>query len=215
MPSDAQLTSTAPIGLPLFDPRPVVLSHDLVRLEPLALGHANDLCAAASQEIESWRYMPVPGLADAATAERWISEANARSAAGGEIAFAIVDGVSGRAVGSTRYLDIRREHRGLEIGYTWLSPDVRRTAVNTICKYLMLCHAFDRLGAIRVQLKTDSRNTRSQTAIERIGAVREGVLRSHMICWDGTLRDSVYYAITRDEWPGIRTKLASLCGATM
>lgn len=215
MRPDASSKTVDLAGLPLFDPRPVVLSEFSVRLEPLASGHAADLFVAAAQDPETWRYMPVSGFADVAAVERWIDEAAERRAAGGEIAFAIVDALAGRAVGSTRYLDIRREHRGLEIGYTWLSPTVRRTAMNTICKYLLLCHAFDSLGAIRVQLKTDSRNAVSQTAIDRLGAVREGMLRNHMICWDGSLRDSVYYAIIRADWPAIRARLASMCGASM
>ncbi len=124
--------------------------------------------------------------------------------------FATVENESGRAIGSTRYFDIRPEHRGLEIGWTWLGVAHQRTAANTECKRLLLVHAFDVLGALRVQLKTDARNLRSQRAIERIGAVREGVLRAHMILPDGFVRDSVMYSITRADWPAVKSKLEAL-----
>jgi RimJ/RimL family protein N-acetyltransferase len=118
----------------------------------------------------------------------------------------------GRAIGSTRYLDIRREHRGLEIGWTWLGRAWQRTAANTECKLLLLEHAFEALGALRVQLKTDARNLASQRAIERIGAVREGVLRAHMVVREGFVRDSVMYAVTAGEWPEVKGKLEGLLG---
>jgi RimJ/RimL family protein N-acetyltransferase len=113
-------------------------------------------------------------------------------------------------IGATRYLDIRSEHRGLEIGGTWYAVEHQRTGVNTECKYLLLRHAFEVLGCIRVQLKTDSLNERSQRAIERLGAVHEGVLRSHMIMPDGRRRDSVYYSILDSEWPRIKERLLDM-----
>jgi RimJ/RimL family protein N-acetyltransferase len=116
-------------------------------------------------------------------------------------------------VGSTRYLDIRRENRGLEIGWTWLAAAVQRTAVNTECKYLLLRHAFETLGAIRVQLRTDLRNLRSQRAIERIGATREGVFRQERIMWDGYLRDSVFYSVIDCEWPAVKARLEARLGS--
>ena len=124
--------------------------------------------------------------------------------------FATVENESGRAIGSTRYFDIRPEHRGLEIGWTWIGVAHQRTAANTECKRLLLVHAFDVLGALRVQLKTDARNVRSQRAIERIGAVREGVLRAHMILPDGFVRDSVMYSITSADWPAVKSRLEAL-----
>ena len=107
-------------------------------------------------------------------------------------------------MGSTRYLDIRVANRSLEIGWTWLGVAVQRTPVNTDCKYLLLTHAFEDLGAIRVQLKTDARNVGSQKAIERIGAKREGTLRKHYVLWDGHVRDSVYFSVLEEEWPDVK-----------
>src|SRR5699024_2902682 len=108
---------------------------------------------------------------------------------------------------STRFLNISIPNSNLEIGWTWLSPKVWRTSINTECKYLLLKHCFEMLGAIRVQLKTDSRNVRSQQAIERIGAVKEGVLRNHMVMSDGFLRHSVYYSVIDQEWSLVKDKL--------
>lgn len=112
-----------------------------------------------------------------------------------------------RIIGSTRFADIQTSHRTLEIGWTWLTPAVQRTALNTECKYLLLRHAFESLGALRVQLKTDQRNETSQRAIERLGAVREGILRKHRIVRDNYQRDSVMYSITDDEWPAVKAGL--------
>jgi len=182
-----------------FDPRPVVLEGEHVRLEPLAPSHAEDLLAAGGDD-DTWRYMPIPALKTIDDALAMIRAAEAEMREGREVAFAIVERASGRAIGSTRYLDLQREHRGLEIGWTWIGPAWRRTPVNTECKELLLRHAFEDLGAYRVTFKTDARNLRSQRAIERIGGVREGVLRRHRVCWDGSMRDSVYYGILDSEW---------------
>ncbi len=107
-------------------------------------------------------------------------------------------------------MDVRAAHQGVEIGGTWYGAEFRRTAVNTECKYLLLRHAFEAMDCIRVQFKTDLRNERSQRAIERLGAVREGVLRNHMILPDGTIRDSVYYSILAHEWPYVRKRLEAI-----
>ena len=128
--------------------------------------------------------------------------------------FAIIDRASGTLVGSTRYYDISQTNRSLEIGSTWLTPRAWRTAVNTECKYLLLKHCFESLGTIRVQLKTDSRNLRSQKAIERLGASKEGILRNHMILPNGYIRDSVYYSIIEQEWPAIKGRLEGMLGRT-
>jgi len=137
----------------------------------------------------------------------WIQLAAAQTEAGTSVWFAVIDTATGQAVGVTSLMDIRRGDRGLEIGGTWLTPRVWRSAVNSECKYLLLRHAFEVLGCIRVQLKTDSRNTRSQRAIERLGAVKEGVLRKHMILHDGYTRDTVMYSIVDDEWPVVKARL--------
>jgi RimJ/RimL family protein N-acetyltransferase len=175
----------------------------------LDLAHASDLSRAGAQP-EIWKFMPRPHLESTDDARRFVRDALDSAADGSQVPFAIVERASGRAVGSTRYLDIRRAHRGLEIGWTWLAMEHWRTPINTVCKRLLLAHAFETLGAIRVQLKTDARNVRSQRAIERVGAVREGVLRRHMVMWDGHVRDSVTYAITDEDWPSVRERLDAM-----
>jgi len=156
---------------PDFDPRPVVLEGTAVRLEPLAETHAADLLAAGGDD-ETWLYMPIPALKSIDDALAMIRDALVEAREGREVPFAVIERSSGRAVGSTRYLDLQRPHRALEIGWTWIGPAWRRTAVNTECKALLLRHAFEELGAHRVTLKTDARNLRSQRAIERIGGWR-------------------------------------------
>ncbi len=189
-----------------MNPTPVVLYGDYVRLEPLDHRHAGDLLEQARDD-EIWRYMPVPRPATRAALELLIDKAWKAASEGLEIPFAIVDDKSDRAVGSTRYLDIHRPDRILEIGWTWLGTSAQRTPINTECKFLLLRHAFEDLGALRVQLKTDGRNTRSQQAIDRLGAVKEGVLRRNRLMWDGVRRDTVYYSILDDEWPAVKTRL--------
>jgi RimJ/RimL family protein N-acetyltransferase len=134
----------------------------------------------------------------------WVLDILSRAEKGTDLPFVAVHLASGRVAGATRYLNIMPNDRGLEIGGTWYGPEFQRTVVNTECKYLLLQHAFERLGCIRVQLKTDLRNERSQKAIERIGALKEGVLRNHMILPDGHYRHSVFYSILDTEWPDVK-----------
>jgi RimJ/RimL family protein N-acetyltransferase len=193
----------------MIDPQPVTLTGTVVRLEPLELRHAADLLAAA-REPAIWRYLPVAMPESVETVERLIELAGEGLEAEAEIPFAVIHLESGKAVGSTRYLDIDRYHDSLEIGWTWYGRAHQRSAVNTECKWLLLRHAFDALGCVRVALKTDARNEASQRAIERIGAVREGVFRKHYRLRDGGRRDSVYYSITDDDWPAIQQRLQAL-----
>jgi RimJ/RimL family protein N-acetyltransferase len=185
---------------------PVTLHGRHVRLEPLAPAHAADLARAAA-EPEIWAYMPVPAPLTPEAMQAVIAKAEVERAQGVRLAFAIISLASGRAVGSTSYLDIAPGHRRVEIGWTWLGAEARRTAVNTECKYLLLRHAFETLGCNRVQLKTDSRNLRSRAAIERIGGVMEGVLRRHMLMPDGHKRDTVMFSIIAEEWPAVKRRL--------
>jgi RimJ/RimL family protein N-acetyltransferase len=175
----------------------------------MEIEHAAALFEAGSDPAV-WTYLPRPVFADVADARGWIDEALAGRDAGDQLPFVLVDPTSGRVVGSTRFLEIRREHRGLEIGWTWIAPNVQRTGANTAAKRVLLRHAFVDLGALRVQFKTDRRNERSQRAIERIGGVREGVLRNHYVLSGGYVRDSVYYSITAEEWPGVDARLGRL-----
>jgi len=186
--------------------RPVILEGQRVRLEPLQLSHAAALYSVC-QDPEIWRYMSYKQPTSLSEMEAWIALALDAQERGTDVPFAIIDRNAGHALGSTRYLNIMSKDRGLEIGWTWLTGTARRTYVNTECKYLLLRHAFETLGAIRVQLKTDSRNVTSQRAIERIGAVKEGVLRNHVIMPDGYYRHSVYYSIVESEWPTVKAYL--------
>lgn len=194
-----------------FDPKPVRLEGSHVRLEPLARRHAEDLFEVGQDET-IWPYMSRPPLKSVEDTRAWIDQALEVAATDTQIPFAIIERASGKAIGSTRYMDIRRNDRGLEIGWTWIGTAFQRTAMNTECKYLLLRHAFEDLGAVRVQLKTDLRNARSQRAIERLGAVREGVLRKHMVQWDGFIRDTVYYSVIESEWPEVKRRLEGLLG---
>lgn len=186
-----------------FDP--VVLEGRHVRLEPLDLRHADELLALADPSIFAW--MPVDPCASREAMLAWIDAAQRPCPDGPQVPFAVIDRLTGRVCGSTRYLAMCPEHRRLEIGWTWYGIRYRGTAVNAECKLLLLARAFEVLGCNRVEFKTDHMNTRSQAAIERLGAMREGVFRRHRVRRDGTLRDTVWYSIIREEWPGIRAGL--------
>jgi RimJ/RimL family protein N-acetyltransferase len=193
-----------------FDPHPLLLEGRHVRLEPLGLAHAEGLFNA-SREPVIFKHLPIPRFEMVEEVRTWIEEALRAQRAGTEVAFASVRRSDGRVVGSTRFIDIRRAHRGLEIGWTWLAPEAQRTGVNTEAKYLMLCQAFEEWGALRVQLKTDARNEQSRQAILRIGATFEGVLRKHMLRpHDGHQRDSAMFSITDAEWPAVKAGFARL-----
>jgi RimJ/RimL family protein N-acetyltransferase len=138
---------------------------------------------------------------------RYIETALKWQAEGTALPFATIEKGSGKAVGSTRYANIERTHRRLEIGWTWITPSWQRTAVNTEAKYLMLRHAFETLGCIRVELKTNSLNRKSRDAMLRIGAKEEGILRNHMINPDGSIRHTAYYSVIDSEWPEVKKRL--------
>ncbi|MBI1744246.1 GNAT family N-acetyltransferase [Candidatus Acetothermia bacterium] len=189
-----------------MDINPVTLTGRTVRLEPLSEAHLPDLVLVANDE-SIWRFF-ASGIIN--TEERlrvFVRDLLQKQTQGSDLPFAVIHLESGRAIGCTRYMEIHREHRGLEIGGTWYGVQYQRTGVNTECKYLLLKHAFEVLGCIRVQLKTDLRNERSQRAIERIGAVKEGILRHHMVMPDGYIRDSVYYSVIDTEWPRVKEYL--------
>ncbi len=181
---------------------PVVLEGRSVRLEPLAESHAEDLAAAATPELFAYHFPPAK-----LDPEGFRGQIRGLLGLPGWSPFAQVLRDEGRTVGMTCYLDIRPEHRGLEIGFTWIGKPWQQTRVNPETKYLLLRHAFDTLGALRVQLKTDGRNLQSQRALEKLGATREGVLRRHMVLPDGFVRDTVLYAVTDEDWPRVRAGL--------
>ncbi len=185
---------------------PVTLRGEGICLEPLSQDHAQGLYNRG-RYAPDWAYMPRGCFIDLADTRQWIEEALAAS---DQLPFAIVETQKGKVVGSTRYLNIRPEHRSLEIGWTWLGQEWQRTWVNTRVKLLLLSHAFDRLGCLRVEFKTDARNQRSLQALERMGATREGVLRKHLIVQGDHSRDSVYFSVIDDEWPQVKERLLSL-----
>ncbi|MFY2560100.1 GNAT family N-acetyltransferase [Corallococcus terminator] len=203
-PSDADAPRRALV--PLVVP-PVVLEGRTVRLEPLGLEHAPALAALCEDDIFMNFSVVLRSLEDV---ERFITRALGATERGTERPFVIVERETGAVVGTTSYLDIQREHRTLEIGWTWLGRRVWRTRVNTEAKYLLLSHAFDTLGVMRVQLKTDRRNARSRAAIERMGAKLEGILRNHVLVRGGVVRDSVYYGVIDTEWPEVKARLEGL-----
>lgn len=189
--------------------KPVVLTGKHVRLEPLSEAHVPGLTEIGSGQ-DFWNFMLYGDIQTEADMRNWVLDIMARGKRGTDLPFAVIHLASGRAAGATRYLNILPRDRGLEIGGTWYGTEFQRTAVNTECKYLLLTHAFETLGCIRVQLKTDLLNVRSQKAIERIGAVREGVLRNHMILPDGRIRHSVFYSIIDSEWEGVKKRLEEM-----
>jgi len=183
-----------------------VLEGKIVRLEPLQRRHEQGLFEAA-QDQRIWRWMPYDASASRESFHAWLEDALAASSSGMEAAFATVDAGTGKTVGSTRYLALRPEHRGLEIGWTWLAPSHWQTGANVEAKLLMLEHAFGRLGCLRVEFKTDSRNERSRAALATLPAYFEGIFRKHMLVRGGERRDSAYYSIVDDEWPEVRDNL--------
>jgi N-acetyltransferase len=187
--------------------KPITLSGSYIRLEPLSLEHVPDLTAVGCDD-RIWEFMVYRWVRSEEEMRNWVHEMLARQSRGTDLPFAVIHSGSGRAVGATRYMEIEPSHRRLEIGGTWYGSEYQRTVVNTECKYLLLAYAFEHLGCIRVQLKTDARNERSQKAIERLGAVKEGVLRNHMITPQGVIRHSVYYSIIDSEWPAVKKGLA-------
>jgi RimJ/RimL family protein N-acetyltransferase len=189
--------------------KPIVLTGTHVRLEPMTEDHIPALAEIGVGQ-PFWHFMLYGDMNSEEDMRNWVMDILERAKKGTDLPFVAIHLASGRPAGATRYLNIMPKDRGLEIGGTWYGPDFQRTPVNTECKYLLLRHAFETLGSIRVQLKTDSRNERSQRAIERIGAVKEGVLRNHMILPDGHYRHSVFYSILDTEWPGVKKRLEEM-----
>jgi len=176
----------------------------LIVLEPVEAGHEAALREAAEDPV-IWRWMQLDGSTRDGF-DRWFAHALAENEAGRELPFVTVDRASGRPIGSTRFLTLRPEHRGAEIGNTWLTPSMWSSGANIEAKLLMLEHAFKRCGAMRIEFKTDARNVESRRALEALPAAFEGVFRKHMLIHVG-VRDSAYYAITDEEWPAVKANL--------
>ncbi|HSF31468.1 MAG TPA: GNAT family protein [Candidatus Tectomicrobia bacterium] len=190
---------------------PITLDGHHVRLEPVTLAHVPALWRVGAP-AEIWRYLPYTmGSEDDMRA--YVEAELAKQEAGLVVRFATVAKTIAQAVGSTSYLNIDRQHRRVEIGGTWITPAWQRSAINTEAKYLQLRHAFETLGCIRVEFKTDALNTKSRQALARIGATEEGIFRNHMIMPEGRIRHSVYFSITHDEWPRVKVHLEALLAA--
>lgn len=185
------------------------LNGETVKLLPISLHHIEGLWEAAKPD-EIWTYMATT-VRSKEEMKQMIASAIQKREKGTEYTFTVVN-QEDKIIGSTRYLDISPEHKSLEIGSTWYHPDSWRTSINTECKYLLLQHAFESWKVRRVQLKTDSRNLRSQKAIERIGAVKEGTLRKDRKIAGGYVRDTVYYSILDDEWGTVKLNLERKLG---
>jgi RimJ/RimL family protein N-acetyltransferase len=199
------------------DLTPTILEGDIVRLEPLSLAHADALTmAGADPSVFRWTQLPgmrwtyEQGCLEApshALVQGYIEQAQSWQKAGTALPFATIAKSLGRAVGSTRFANIDVANKRAEIGWTWLANDWQKSGANTEAKLLMLQHAFERMGCIRVEFKTDRRNDKSRAALLRIGAVQEGILRQHMVLPDGTYRDSVYFSVLDSEWPRVKSDL--------
>lgn len=195
----------------MIELRPVTLEGKVVRLVPLSEAHVSGL-AEVGLEPDIWRYMLYGNIDTEGKLLAFVQDLVGRQAKGTDLPFTVIYRESGKPIGCTRFMSIDERNRAVEVGGTWYGLAYQRTAVNTECKYLLLRHAFEAWGCIRVQLKTDLNNVRSQAAIERIGAVREGVLRNHMIRPDGTVRHSVIYSVIDSEWPQVKARLETLIG---
>jgi len=189
---------------------PVTLEGRHVRLEPLTLAHTEAL-SEVGLDADLWRWIPVP-LRTSDDMAAYVETALREQAGGMALPFVQVEKQNGRVIGSTRYGNIERFHHRLEIGWTWVARDWQRTAVNSEAKYLLLRHAFEALGCMRVELKTDSLNERSRAAILRIGAREEGLFRNHMITASGRIRHTVYFSILDTEWPEVKKRLEDRLG---
>ena len=193
---------------------PLSLQGSVVRLEPVRQEHAELFWEVAKNDLEEvFRWIPYP-MKTREDFQRLIDKAFAEEGRGESVVFATVEQHSDRVIGSTRFMNIDRVNRRVEIGSTWIAPAWQRTGVNTEAKYLMLRHAFEVWKCMRVELKTDALNQKSRNAILRIGAKEEGTLRSHLLTWSGRVRDTVYFSILDNEWPEVKVTLeARLAGS--
>jgi N-acetyltransferase len=192
----------------------VILEGKFVRLEPIRREHWKPLWEVAKDSLEEiFRWIPYP-MQTPEHFEQWADKALAEQERGESLVFVTVERASGRLIGSTRFMNIDRVNRRVEIGSTWIAPAWQRTAINTEAKYLMIRHAFEQWGCIRVELKTDALNQKSRNAILRIGAKEEGILRRHLVTHTGRVRDTVYFSILDGEWPEVKAKLEKRLGTT-
>jgi len=188
-------------------PTPVTLEGEQVRMVPLSMEHLDGLCAVGL-DPELWQWVPTQ-VRTPDEMHAYIQDALEEQQRGVSLPFTTTLKASGQVVGSTRFANIDMQDRRLEIGWTWIGKPWQRSVVNTEAKYLMLRHAFETLGCVRVELKTDGLNERSRNAILRIGAKQEGILRRQKLTYSGRMRDTVYFSILDDEWPEVKSRLES------
>jgi RimJ/RimL family protein N-acetyltransferase len=189
---------------------PVTLEGSVVRLEPIRRQHAELFWDVAKNDLDDiFRWIPY-AMKTREDFQTLIDKALAEQERGESVVFATVERTSGQTIGSTRFMNIDRANRRGEIGSTWIAPPWQRTAVNTEAKYLMLRHAFEVWGCMRVELKTDALNQKSRNAILRTGAKEEGTLRRHTLTWTGRVRDTVYFSILDNEWPEVKERLVAM-----
>lgn len=187
---------------------PVTLEGQFVRLEPLTIEHLDALSDVGIDEsVWSWVPTRVKTVDDL---KRYVEAALDERRRGVSLPFATISKIDNKIVGSTRFGNIDPPNRKAEIGWTWINPKWQRTVINTEAKLLMLTHAFEIWKCVRVELKTDALNEKSRNAILRIGARQEGILRPHLITDTGRFRDTVYFSILDDEWPGVKQKLEKM-----
>ncbi|MGL4819689.1 MAG: GNAT family N-acetyltransferase [Bacilli bacterium] len=196
--------------LRLFNQPDFELAHRRIVLQPLNETHIDALFEAANDPL-IWEFM-AQKIQTVDDMKEYVEKALVQKMSGREFPFIVVDSLTNQIVGSTRYVDISLEHRTIEIGRTFLHPSVWRTSVNSECKYVLMRYAFEEMQVNRLQLKTDERNVRSQRAIERLGAVREGLLRHHWVLQDGHRRNTVIYSILTEEWPDVKARLEMFLG---
>jgi N-acetyltransferase len=195
--------STGPLNIVL----PLTLEGSIVRLEPVRREHAVLFWEVAKNDLDDvFRWIPY-SMKTREDFQHLIDKAFEEQERGESVVFATVEQSSGRVIGSTRYMNIDRINRRVEIGSTWIARAWQRTGVNTEAKYLMLRHAFEVWKCMRVELKTDALNQKSRNAILRIGAKEEGTLRRHLLTWTGRVRDTVYFSILDHEWPEVKARL--------
>lgn len=198
------------VAAPLNIETPITLEGSVVRLEPIRRDHAADFWNVAKDALDNiFEWIPYR-LKTREDFERLVQKAFDEQKRGDSVVFATVERNSGRVIGSTRFMNIDRINRRVEIGSTWIAPPWQRTAVNTEAKHLMLRQAFEVWKCFRVELKTDALNQKSRNAILRIGAKEEGTLRRHVLTWTGRVRDSVYFSILDNEWPQVKVKLEAM-----
>lgn len=209
MGSDSPVGAQTPARtLTRVDLTPIALEGSVVRLEPLGPGHLDGLCTVGL-EPSLWA-LTTQRVASREEMQGYVEQALTEQRAGTALPFATVERATGTVVGSTRFANAVHEHRRVEIGWTWIAPRWQRTGVNTEAKFLMLRHAFEVMGCRRVELKTSAANARSRAAMLRLGCTEEGTLRQHMLNWDGSSRDSVYYSVIDGDWPLVRERLTRL-----